>query len=248
MSTIIAHPRRSIGQRWNKSLKKYLAVMRVSMASNLAYLMEVFFRALLLVVFVFVLSQLWKTVFTLRGASVLDGFSVNALIWYLVAAETIAISMPALTQRIDQEVRSGQLAYLLARPCNYILYNFAHYLGERLVRLVMNSIVGATLALVVVGLPQLSWEGVLVWPLMVFLAMSIDFVAYFSIGLLAFWTEETRPFAFVFSRLTLVLGGVIWAGQGALRRGRSAGGAGGVASGRVAIGGPRRQSRSGQCA
>ncbi len=209
MSTIIVHPRRSIGQRWNKSLKKYLAVMRVSMANNLAYLMEVFFRALLLVVFVFVLSQLWKTVFTLRGASVLDGFSVNALIWYLVAAETIAISMPALTQRIDQEVRSGQLAYLLARPCNYILYNFAHYLGERLVRLVMNSIVGATLALVVVGLPQLSWEGVLVWPLMVFLAMSIDFVVYFSIGLLAFWTEETRPFAFVFSRLTLVLGGVM---------------------------------------
>ena len=34
-------------------------------------------------------------------------------------------------------------------------------------------------------------------------------MAYFSIGLLAFWTEETSSFAFIFSRLTLVLGGVL---------------------------------------
>jgi ABC-2 type transport system permease protein len=34
-------------------------------------------------------------------------------------------------------------------------------------------------------------------------------VAYFCIGLLAFWIEETQSFSFVFSRLTLVLGGVL---------------------------------------
>lgn len=39
--------------------------------------------------------------------------------------------------------------------------------------------------------------------------LAIDFVAYFCIGLLAFWTEETASFALIFSRLTLVLGGVL---------------------------------------
>jgi ABC-2 type transport system permease protein len=34
-------------------------------------------------------------------------------------------------------------------------------------------------------------------------------VAYFRIGLLAFWTEDTNAFAFLFSRLVLVLGGVL---------------------------------------
>src|SRR5205085_3958222 len=185
------------------------AVMRVSIASNLAYMMEVFFRGLFLIVLIFVLGQLWKTTYSARGAKLLSGFSISDMIWYLAAAETIATSMPALTRRIDQEVRSGQLAYLLGRPCGYVLYNFAYYLGERFVRLCMNGIVGAVLALLVVGLPHFTWMGVLVWPLVLFLALCIDFVAYFSIGLLAFWTEDTQSFNLIFNRLTLVLGGVL---------------------------------------
>src|SRR6266550_376709 len=126
-----------------------------------------------------------------------------------LATETIALSLPQLTRQIDQEVRSGQLAYLLGRPCNYVLYHFAQYLGERLVRLVINIPVAAAVALVFVGLPNFTWMGVVVWPLVVLLAVSIDFVVYFSIGLLAFWTEETTPFFLIVNRLSLVLGGVL---------------------------------------
>ena len=197
--------RHNLSHAW----RKYSAVMRVSIASNLAYMMEVFFRALLLIVLVFIIGQLWKTTFSVRGASVLNGFTISDMIWYLVAAETIATSMPPLTRRVDMEVRSGQLAYLLGRPCSYILYNYAQYMGERLVRLSINAIIGAALALLFVGLPRFTWIGIIAWPLVTLLAISIEFVAYFSIGLLAFWTEDTNAFSFVFSRLTLVLGGVL---------------------------------------
>jgi ABC-2 type transport system permease protein len=209
MDTVILRPARSRGQRWLLVVRKYVAVLQVSIANNLAYITEVFFRALLLVVLVFILSQLWTTTFTARGAKLISGFSITDMVWYLVLAETVALSMPDLSRRIDREVRSGQLAYLLGRPCSYVLYNFAQYLGERLVRLLINVLVGAVLALLVVGLPHFTWMGLLAWPLAVFGAVCIDFVVYFSIGLLAFWTEETQPFAFIFSRLTLVLGGVL---------------------------------------
>lgn len=202
-------PRRSAWQRANVALRKYVAVLRVSAANNLAYMMEVFFRALLLIVLVFILAQLWKTTFSARGAHILRGFSIGDMIWYLAAAETIAMSLPALTRRIDMEVRSGQLAYLLGRPCNYILYNFAQYLGERVVRIAINGAVAALLAFVIAGLPHFTWQGFLAWPLLAFLAVCIDFTAYFSIGLLAFWSEETQSFSLIFSRLTLVLGGVL---------------------------------------
>jgi len=209
MDALLRPRKRSPGQRLALSLQKYLAVMRVSIASNLAYMMEVFFRGLFLIVLIFVLGQLWKTTYSARGAKLLSGFSISDMIWYLAAAETIATSMPALTRRIDQEVRSGQLAYLLGRPCSYIFYNFAQYMGERLVRFTINGIVAAGVALVFVGPPHLTWMGVVAWPPVTFLALCIDFVAYFSIGLLAFWTEDTNSFSFVFSRLTLVLGGVL---------------------------------------
>jgi ABC-2 type transport system permease protein len=209
MDALVRSQRRSPGQQLMLSVQKYLAVMRVSIASNLAYMMEVVFRGLFLVVLIFVLGQLWKTTYSARGAKLLSGFSISDMIWYLAAAETIATSMPTLTRRIDQEVRSGQLAYLLGRPCNYIFYNFAQYMGERLVRLTINGVVAGVVALIFVGLPHLTWMGIVAWPLVAFMALCIDFVAYFSIGLLAFWTEDTNSFSFVFSRLTLVLGGVL---------------------------------------
>src|SRR5258708_14465262 len=116
---------------------KCLGGLRVSAANNLAYIMEVLFRALFLIALIYIIGQLWKTTFAQHGW-LLPGFTVNSMVWYLAAAEIIATSLPALTQRIDQEVRSGELAYLLGRPCSYILYNYACYLGERLCRLGLN--------------------------------------------------------------------------------------------------------------
>ncbi|HTK11313.1 MAG TPA: hypothetical protein VL485_29345 [Ktedonobacteraceae bacterium] len=209
MDISVQRAQRSLPQRCVLAWRKYSAVFRVSIANNLAYSNEVIFRTLLLLVLVFVLSQLWTTTFSTRGTTQLSGFTITQMVWYLVAAESIAMSMPALGQRIDQEVRSGLLAYQLCRPCNYILYNFAQYLGERVIRFALNFIIGILLALVMVGPLQFSWQGWLAWPLVALLAMGIEFVAYFTIGLLAFWLEETQMFSFIFSRLTLVLGGVL---------------------------------------
>jgi ABC-2 type transport system permease protein len=205
----VQYGRQGIGRHCWRRVRKYIAVLQVSITSNLAYIAEVFFRALLLIVLVFILSQLWKTTFASRGVKTLSGFSIADMVWYLILAESIAMSLPALTRRIDQEVRSGQLAYLVGRPCNYVLYNFAQYLGERIVRFVMNLLVGIVLAFILVGMPHFTWMGMVAWPLVVFLALCIDFVAYMTIGLLAFWTENTDSFSLIFSRLTLVLGGVL---------------------------------------
>ena len=63
--------------------QKYIAIMRVSIANNLAYLAEVFFRALFLIAIVFIIGQLWKTTYSAHGAALLSGFSVSDMIWYV---------------------------------------------------------------------------------------------------------------------------------------------------------------------
>jgi ABC-2 type transport system permease protein len=209
MSTIVAEQKRSVGRAFRTALRKYVAVLRVSIANNLAYLTEVIFRTLFLVVFIYVFLQLWTATFAARGVHSVGGFRISDMIWYLAATETIALSLPQLTRLIDQEVRSGQLAYLLGRPCSYVLYHYAEYLGTRFVRLVANSVVAFVLAWLFVGPPPFTWMSLLAWPLTLFLAISIDFVVYFSVGLLAFWTEETTPFFLIINRLALVLGGVL---------------------------------------
>jgi len=207
MNTIIQ--KQSLWRQCILSFHKYLAVFRVSIANNLAYITEVFFRAIFLLVFIFIFLQLWTATFAAKGLHSVGGLHINDLVWYLATTETIALSLPQLTRLIDQEVRSGQLAYLLGRPCSYLFYHFAQYLGERLVRLTINGMIAFVITLLLVGPPPFTWMGLVTWPLVVFLAVSIDFVVYFAIGLLAFWTEETTPFFLIVSRLALVLGGVL---------------------------------------
>ncbi|GAC1310479.1 MAG: ABC-2 family transporter protein [Ktedonobacteraceae bacterium] len=209
MNTMIAQQEKSFRQNIGYALRKYSTVFQVSIANNLAYMAEVVFRTIFLVVFVYVFLQLWTATFAAKGIHSLSGFRISDMVWYLATTETIALSLPQLTRLIDQEVRSGQLAYLLGRPCSYVFYHYAQYLGGRLVRLVINAAVAFIVAMLFVGPPPFSWTGLLAFPLVVFLAISIDFVVYFSIGLLAFWTEETTPFFLIVNRLALVLGGVL---------------------------------------
>lgn len=204
----VARPARAGRGGW-RAFGKYWAVFRMSVASSLAYITEIVFRALLLVALMVIFVQLWETTYSAQPGARLGDFTLRDIIWYLAIAEMLATSVPALNRRIDGEVRSGDLAYLLGRPCSYVLYQYAHYLGERVVRLAMAGLVAALLALVFVGPPTFSLWGVLAAPLVIFLSVSIDFVALFAIGLLAFWTEETESFALIYSRLVLVLGGVL---------------------------------------
>src|SRR5579863_7194910 len=83
-------------RHWWQPWWKYVAILRANIASSLAYANELVFRSLMLIAIVFILSQLWKTTFSIRGTQTLSGFNVSDLIWYLCAAEAIAMSMPPL--------------------------------------------------------------------------------------------------------------------------------------------------------
>lgn len=209
MNASIASPRRGFRQRIGLTWHKYIAVMYVSVVNNLTYMAEVVFRSFFLIIFVYIFLELWTVTYANRGLSSLSGFRISDMIWFLATTETIALSLPQLTRQIDMEVRSGEIAYLLGRPCNYVMYRFAQYLGERYVRLVMNSIVAGLIAFVFVGPPPFSWQGIVAWPLVLLLAISIEYAIYFSVGLLAFWTEETNPFALIVNRFALIAGGVL---------------------------------------
>lgn len=209
MNVSIVSPRRTIRQRLRLTIYKYSAILHVSIVNNLTYMTEVIFRSFFLIIFVYIFLQLWTVTYANRNLSSLGGFRISDMIWYLAMTETIALSLPQLTRQIDMEVRSGEIAYLLGRPCSYIMYRFAQYLGERFVRLVMNSVVAGLIAFVFVGPPPFTWQGLLAWPLVLFFAISIEYAIYFSVGLLAFWTEETNPFALIINRLALIMGGVL---------------------------------------
>ncbi len=134
--------------------------------------------------------------------------SLHDTLWYLMLAEVIVLSKPRLARSIAQSVRDGSVAYLLNKPYNFLLYQCSVGLGDSLLRMVANILVGGAIVWLLVGPPP-DPRG---WPLVlvaVTLAWFIDFCIAAMIGLAAFVTEEVRAFEWIYQKILFILGGLL---------------------------------------
>jgi ABC-2 type transport system permease protein len=190
-------------------LRKYTWVGLTSARSNIAYLGEVATRAIFLGVILYIFLQLWRATYAQTGAQQLGGFTLAQMLWYLAMTESITLSGPRVAQEVDQDVRTGAVAVQLIRPLSYPLYRLWTTLGERLVRFLLNAIVGTAIALLFVGPIPFSIGGLALFIPALLLAFILDFLGHFLIGLAAFWLEDTSGLMLIYTRVTMILGGML---------------------------------------
>ena len=191
-------------------LRKYAFVVLLSARSNLVYMAEVLSRVVFLGLVLYIFSQLWHLVFKQCGAGRLGDLTLTQMIWYLTVTEAITLSAPRVAATVDLDVRSGALVTYLQRPLSYPLYSLAYNFGERAVRFALNLAVGSVVASCLVGLPTLSWQGATFFAVAVPFAFVVDFLACFLIGLGAFWLEDTSGIFLIYSRINMILGGMLF--------------------------------------
>ncbi len=187
----------TIGKTWG--------VLRITLRSRFAYLGELVVRSFFIVLIMFTFTQLWRA----TGQVSKTGFTLAQLIWYLAFTEAIMTSSDTGGGEVDREVRSGEIAYRLARPLPYPLYHFGAALGERLLRFSLNLIVGVLVALVVVGPMPIGPLALLLSLSAALLAVCADWVWSFSISLLSFWFEDTFGIHLLYRRALMILGGML---------------------------------------
>jgi ABC-2 type transport system permease protein len=187
---------------------KYVAIARTRLMGSLMYDRDVLVRSIFMLVVLVTFVQLWTTTYTAVQQPIISGFSLRDLVWYLVITEVIALSTPRITQIIDTEVRSGDVAYALARPYSYPLYHLASFWGETLVRLPVNALVGSSVAIIAVGLPPVTPLGGLATLLLTVGAVTLKGSLEILVGLTAFWVEDTQPAEWIYSKLVITIGGL----------------------------------------
>lgn len=195
----------SIGRRW----RKYAVAFRVSVANQLAYPGAVWTRSLFLLLIMFIFSSLWHTTYAETGAHTLGDFTLPQMLWYLAITESIILSRPRETLRLDEEIRTGSFAYALARPFSFVLYRFAESMGERVVRLGLNLLIGLPLAWLFAGRPGVTWTGLAAASIALVLGVSIDYLLVLIVQTLAFWVENTASLLFIYERFLMILGGML---------------------------------------
>jgi ABC-2 type transport system permease protein len=186
-------------------MRKTWGVLKITLLSRFAYLGELLVRSVFIVLVMFIFTQLWRA----TGSVQQTGFSLTQLIWYLAFTEAIATSVTSGATEVDQEVRSGDIAYRLLRPLPYPLHHFGAALGERLLRFAINLLVGMLVALIVVGPLALGPQSWLFGFSAVLAAFVADWLWTMSISLLSFWFEDTQGLHFVYRRIMMVLGGML---------------------------------------
>lgn len=191
------------------SAQKYVQMFKVTLASQLSYVYDVLLRQIFLVIIMFIFSQLWRTTFRSQPTATIEAFSFNQMLWYLAASESMVLALPQIGRDIDEEVKSGAVAYSLNKPYSYPLFYYARYMADAVFRFALNVVVAGMVIWVLAGAPR--WTGVSAAAALfsIVLAFTMDFWTQFSIGILAFWVEDTWAFRFLYSRVLIILGGVL---------------------------------------
>jgi len=187
---------------------RYGHVLLTSARQQWVYRAEMVARAMQMVLFMAVFMALWTTAYGVSGRRELEGYTLGEMIWYLAMTETMILSSSRIFAEIAEAVRAGDLAYTLARPLRYPLFQVANSLGGTAPRFLLNFATGCVVVLVVVRQVEGSLAGLGAFLLLAALAFILDALFAVLVGLAAFWIEEVTPIYWMYNKMMFTIGGL----------------------------------------
>lgn len=192
-----------------KFLNKYFQISKTTMSNSLVYVWNFLSKNTFFVIIIFIYFMLWKNIYSQKG-SIIGGLTLNQMIWYLIMTELITLSRTDIHTQINEDVKSGNIAYQLNKPYNYVLYCFSYFTGEIAFKLITNGIVGIILGLIVAGgLKNFNFIHLPLIIISLLIGCCLNFFIYITLALTSFWFEDNTAFFWIYSKLIFTLGGML---------------------------------------
>ena len=185
---------------------RYRAVVGLSARHTFGARGDWIARCIFYVILLLVFSRLWQVV----GDGGLPGIGPVEFLWYLALTEWVILAVPMFYLSIEEEVRRGDIAYLIARPVSYLWMKIAEGLGEVWVRLVVLGITGVCFAWWTSGSLPADPRGLLLAIPLGVLSCCVLILFQVAIGLSVFWLQDGGPVYWVYQKLNFVFGGLFW--------------------------------------
>lgn len=189
-------------------MKKYIYIFKSEVMSSMQYVFEMFGRLILYFFMIFVFTYLWKYIYS-NPEELINGYTMSQMIWYVMITEVLWFGLGGrnLCRKISNDVKSGNIAYNLNKPYNYVQYALASRLGEILIRTVIYIVAALVMGIFLVGdFPNIGFLGIVAVLFSGILATVINILLITFIGMFSFFMEDAHPLYWLYSKLILVLG------------------------------------------
>ncbi len=185
--------------------RKYLVAASSAFRERTAYGGSFFGSVLAYGLFVFVFSRVWAAAFA--GRADISGYGLRQIIWYFAVAEIPSFAFGGSFWSLSQDMKSGQVAYLVSRPYDFVAYSYAQGSGRALANSAVLFAEGLAFGFLTAGAPPLeSLPQALCVLAGLAMAGSVQFLLQLAIAMTAFWVEENAAFFWIFQKLALVVG------------------------------------------
>ena len=189
-------------------MRKYLYIYKSEVMSTIQYFFDILLNMGGYIVLIYIFFNLWNYVYD-DPSQIINGYTKNQMIWYVIITEILwgAVGGRKLCRKISDEVKGGNIAYMMNKPYSYISYALSSHLGETTIKAIISIIIGITLGIVFIGnSPNNSILGIIIVLISGILAVIISSLFVIFIGLLSFIIEDANPFYWIYSKFILILG------------------------------------------
>ena len=133
-------------------MRKYLYIYKATLIENLNYMSSVIIRFLNFIVMMFVFINLWQYIYS-DSSQIINGYTMEQMIWYVLITEILWFGTrnKILTTEISEDIKTGNIAYNINKPYNYIYYIISKHLGEITIKSIVFFILGMILGVIFVG-------------------------------------------------------------------------------------------------
>lgn len=190
-------------------MRKYLSIYSATLLSELQYFKGIILSFIGDGIHVLIFFLLWKYLYQSGGKQIINGYSLEQMIWYVTFTELLTTfsSSGILRKEPSRDITNGNIAYLINKPYSYTGYVFSKYLAESTVKGIVKTICFITLGIILIG--PLQNFNFLLLPL-IFISLLLGSIIAALIRLIisytSFWVENSEPFQWLFKTLFLIFG------------------------------------------
>lgn len=189
-------------------MKKYFHIYKATLNESIQYISSILISFISFFIMMFVFINLWQYVYQ-DASQLINGYSMNQMIWYVLITEVLWFGTrnKTLTKQISFDIKTGNIAYNINKPYNYVFYIIARHLGEITIKFLLFLVFGILLGTVMIGtIPEFNLVHLPLIMISAFLGILINSIIRITISVISFWIEDSTPFQWIYDKLILVLG------------------------------------------